>query len=155
MSTVVVLAPVIVANWPMITAAITAAVGTMGYAVAKHAGSELDTRCSVGGATKAEIEVEDSEILPDATGTGQEIVVEREGVRARFTRDARGVLRVCMEGEGYSKQELRRMGEELIGRVTQQYVYHRLVTELKQRDMKIVDEEVTEDRTIRIRVRNW
>ncbi|NOX55397.1 MAG: DUF1257 domain-containing protein [Planctomycetes bacterium] len=155
MSTIVVLAPVIVANWPMITAAITAAVGTMGYAVAKHAGSELNARSSVGGATKAEIEVEDSEILPDAAGTDQEIVVEREGVRARFTRDARGVLRVCMEGEGYSKEELRRMGEELIGRVTQQYVYHRLVTELKQRDMKIVDEEVTEDRTIRIRVRNW
>ncbi|HID75263.1 MAG TPA: DUF1257 domain-containing protein [Planctomycetaceae bacterium] len=153
MSTVVVLAPVIVANWPAIAAAVTAAVSTMGYAVAKQ--GEEAVRAGTDVTNKAEIEVEESEILPDASGTGQEIVVQREGVRARFTRDARGVLRVCVEGAGYSKAELRRMGQELIGRVTQQYVYHRVVTELKQRDMTIVDEEVTEDRTIRIRVRNW
>ena len=59
-----------------------------------------------------------------------------------------------MEGEGLSKTELRRLGEELIGRVTQQYVYHRIITEMKNRNMAIVDEEVAEDRTVRIRVRN-
>ena len=36
-----------------------------------------------------------------------------------------------MEGKGLSKAELRALGEELMGRVTQQYVYHRIVTELK------------------------
>jgi hypothetical protein len=82
------------------------------------------------------------------------MVVEKDGVRAVFSRGARGALRVCMEGEGYSKAELRRIGEELIGRVTQQYVYHRLVTELKERNMTIVDEEMAEDRTVKIRVRN-
>jgi hypothetical protein len=30
-----------------------------------------------------------------------------------------------------------------------------MVTELKERKMSIVDEEVGEDRTIKIRVRNW
>ena len=60
-----------------------------------------------------------------------------------------------MEGAGHSKAELRRIGEELINRVTQQYVYHRVVTELKERNLAIVDEEVDQDRTIRIRVRNW
>jgi hypothetical protein len=60
-----------------------------------------------------------------------------------------------MEGHGCSKAELKRLGEELIGRVTQQYVYHKVVTELKQRNMAIVNEEVTADRTVKIRVRNW
>jgi hypothetical protein len=76
-------------------------------------------------------------------------------VRAIFTRDARGALRVCMEGTGQSKSELRRLGQELIDRVTQQYVYHRVVTELKARNMTIVDEELSEDRTVKIRVRSW
>jgi hypothetical protein len=35
MSTVVVLAPIIIANWPMITAAVGAAVGTMGFAMVR------------------------------------------------------------------------------------------------------------------------
>jgi hypothetical protein len=152
MSTVVVLAPIIIANWPMITAAVGAAVGTMGFAMVRR--EEAVTQRA---ATKnrEEIEVENSEILPSALGAEEEIVVEREGLRAVFTRDARGSLRVCMEGTGQSRSELRRLGQELIDRVTQQYVYHRVVTELKARNMAIVDEEVTEDRTVKIRVRSW
>jgi len=152
MSTVVVLAPIIIANWPMITAAVGAAVGTMGFAMVRR--EEAITQRS---ATKSreEIEVDNSEILPSAIGAEEEIVVEREGLRAIFTRDARGSLRVCMEGTGQSRSELRRLGQELIDRVTQQYVYHRVVTELKARNMTIVDEEVTEDRTVKIRVRSW
>jgi hypothetical protein len=152
MSTVVVLTPIIIANWPVITAAITAAVSTMGFTAVQAAaaqGSLVNNENNT-----AEIEVEDSEILAAAAGTNEEIVVEKEGIRAVFSRDARGSLRVCMEGKGYSKAELRRIGQELIDRVTQQYVYHRVVTELKQRHMTIVDEEVKEDRTVKIRIRN-
>ena len=152
MSTVVVLAPVIVASWPMITAAVSAAVGTMGFALARQAGG---VRGQTSTKTREEIEVDNSEILQEAAGGGEQIVVEREGLRAVFTRDARGSLRVCMEGTGYSRPELRRIGQELIDRVTQQYVYHRVVTELKAKNMSIVDEEVSEDRTVKIRVRSW
>ena len=150
MSTVMVITPILIANWPAITAAVAAAVGAMGFASIQegHISTGLTTN-------REEIEVEDSEILEAAAGTAEEIVVERDGVRATFSRDARGALRVCMEGGGLSKAQLRKLGEELIGRVTQQYAYHRIVTELKQRNMTIVDEHVTEDQTVKIRVRNW
>jgi hypothetical protein len=153
MSTVVVLAPIIVASWPAITAAVTAAIGTMGFTLARAAASEA--RVQTDGANRAEIEVEDSEILAGAAGTGQQLVVEKDGIRATFSRDARGALKVCMEGTGYSKAQLKQIGEELLGRVTQQYVYHRIVTELKERKMAIVDEQLAEDRTVKIRVRNF
>jgi hypothetical protein len=152
MSTVVVLAPIIIANWPVITAAVTAAVGSMGFA-AVRAADQIGQRTET--TVREEIEVDNSEILREATGGGEQLVVEREGLRAIFTRDARGALRVCMEGSGYTKADLRRLGEEIIDRVTQQYVYHRVVTELKARNMNIVDEEVLEDRTVKIRVRSW
>jgi len=152
MSTVVVLAPIIIANWPMISAAVGAAVGTMGFAMVRK--DEAVTRRAAT-KTREEIEVDNSEILASTTGAEEQIVVEREGVRAVFTRDARGALRVCMEGTNQSRSELRRLGQELIDRVTQQYVYHRVVTELKARNMTIVDEEVAEDRTVKIRVRSW
>jgi hypothetical protein len=151
MSTVIVVTPLIIAAWPSIAAAVTAAVGTMGFALA--ASGEARRRSTVQGTNRAEIEVEDSEVL-EGSG-GETLVVERDGVRATFSRDARGALKVCMEGDSYSKAELRRIGQELLDRVTQQYVYHRVVSELKERNMAIVGEEVAEDRTIRIQVRNW
>jgi hypothetical protein len=153
MSTVIVLAPIIVASWPAITAAVTAAIGTMGFTMARAA--VADQRLQSNEKTRAEIQVEDSEVLQATAGTGQEIVVEKDGVRATFARDPRGALKVCMEGTGYSKSQLKQIGEELLGRVTQQYVYHRIVTELKQKNMAIVDEEMAEDRTVKIRVRNF
>jgi len=152
MSTVMVITPILIANWPAITAAVAAAVGAMGFASIQ----EGHVSTGLGSATnREEIEVEDSEILEAAAGTAEEIVVERDGVRATFSRDARGALRLCLEGGGLSKAQLRKLGNELIGRVTQQYAYHRIVTELKQRNMTIVDEQVTKDQTVKIRVRNW
>jgi hypothetical protein len=153
MSTVMVITPIIIANWPAITAAVAAAVGSIGFAAVQQGDSEERARTST--TTREEIEVEDSDILQGAEGTSEQIVVERDGVRAIFSRDARGALKLCMEGGGLSKTQLRKLGEELIGRVTQQYAYHRIVTELKQRNMTIVDEQVTTDQTVKIRVRNW
>jgi hypothetical protein len=148
MSSVIVITPLIIAGWPVISSAVVAAIGSMGFSVAK--GCAQPQVKSVG-KTREDIEIEDSEILAGAAT--QSLVVEREGIRATFSRDARGALKLCMEGEGHSKAELRRVGQELIGRVTQQYVYHRLVTELKEHHMAIVDEQVSEDRTVKLRVR--
>jgi hypothetical protein len=153
MSTVMVITPIIIANWPAITAAVTAAVATMGFAATQEAHASERSRTST--SNREEIEIDDSEVLQAAAGTSEELVVEREGVRATFSRDARGALKLCLEGGGLSKSQLRKLGEELIGRVTQQYAYHRIVTELKERNMTIVDEQVTKDQTVKIRVRNW
>lgn len=151
MSSVIVLAPLIIGGWPVITAAVTAAIGTMGFSIATAGANDQRSHA----ANRAEIEVEESEIIPNQSGIEQTLVVERNGIRATFSRDARGALKVCMEGVGVSKAELKRVGEELLGGVTQQYAYHRIVSELKERNMTIVDEEVQADRSVKIRVRNF
>jgi hypothetical protein len=152
MSSVVVVTPLIIAGWPVITAAVTAAVGTLGFSVLPARAAPEKAAVKV--KNREEIDIEDSEVLKEAAGAESPLVVERQGVRATFSRDERGALKLCMEGEGVSKQELRAMGEELMGRVTQQYAYHRIVTELQQRNMTIVDEEVDANRTVKIRVRH-
>lgn len=152
MSTVLVVTPILVSQWPAIVAAVTAAMSAAGYTAVQQAASQP---MGAESSTREEIEVEDSEILEATAGTGEQIVVEREGVRATFTRDARGALRICMEGRGKSKAQLRAIGEDLLGRVTQQFAYHRIVTQLKERNMVIVDEQVTDQQSVKIRVRNW
>lgn len=157
MSSVLIVTPLIIANWSVISAAVIGAAGTLGFSLASAAASAAgQARGSVrsSGVNRAEIEAENSEVLADAAGSGEEMVIEKDGVKATFSRDARGALKVCMEGAGHTKAQLREIGENLMGVVTQQYVYHRVVTELKQRHMPIVNEEVTADRTVKIRVRN-
>jgi hypothetical protein len=153
MSCVCVVTPLVIAGWPAISAAVTAAMGTMGFTLAKGS-SGRRLRLQSDNKTRTEIEVPQSEVLEGAGGSSEELVVEKDGIRAIFSRDPRGALRVCMEGEGFSKPELQKIGEELIGRVTQQYVYHRLMTEMKNRNMIVMDEEVGADNAVRIRVRN-
>ena len=76
-------------------------------------------------------------------------------MRATFSRDERGALKLCLEGPHLSKAQLLAIGEDLMGRVTQQYVYHRIVSELKERQATIIGEEVLPDRSVKIRVRNF
>jgi len=154
MSTVLVITPIVIAHWPAIAAAISAAVASMGFSAVEE-GVTATRSTNVVEQEKEIIEVEDSEILAGGEGRDEQIVVEKSGIRATFSRDARGALKVCMEGKGLSKRQLRELGEDLIGRVTQQFVYHRIVTELKEKNMQIVGEEVTADRVVRLRVRNW
>ncbi len=152
MSSILVVTPLVVASWPLLSAAITAAVGTMGFAAAQHQGPRV--RQMIDPKTRAEIEHEDSEILAGTAGSGEQMVVERDGIRAIFSRDARGALKLCIAGSGQSKAELKRLGESLVGRVTQQYAYHKLVSELKDRRMTIIQERVGDDQAIHIRVRS-
>jgi hypothetical protein len=134
------------------SAAITAAVSTMGFAAAQSKGPRV--RQIAGASERAEIELDDTEILAGSAATGQQITVERDGIRAIFSRDARGALKLCVEGHGHSKAHLKQIGESLVGRVTQQYAYHRLKSELKERELTIVEERVDQNQAIHIRVRS-
>ncbi|HTV47448.1 MAG TPA: DUF1257 domain-containing protein [Phycisphaerae bacterium] len=153
MSSCVIVTPLIIAGWPVISAAVTAAVGSLGYSIVLPSAA-VQTDATAKTRTRAEIDIDDSEVLQETGAAGGQIVVERDGIRALFSRDARGALKLCVEGDGHTKAELKKIGEELIGRVTQQYAYHKIVTELQQRNMSIVDEQVSADRTVKIRVRN-
>lgn len=155
MSTVLVVTPILVTQWPVIVAAVTAAMSAAGFTAVQQVEMQGRTSSTADERTREEIEVEDSEILEAATGAGEQIIVQRDGVRATFSRDPRGALKICMEGRGKTKAQLRAIGEELLGRVTQQYAYHRIVTQLHERNMAIVDEEITEHQSVKIRVRNW
>lgn len=153
MGACLVLTPLIIASWPAVSAAVTAAAASMGFAMLQ--GSAKDVVEETGPTQRrVEMGVEDSEILREGHITAEKMVLEKDGVRVTFSRDARGALKVCLEGKAMTDQALKALGEELIGRVTQQYIYHRIVTEMKNRHMAVVSESVAADRTVKIRVRS-
>jgi hypothetical protein len=150
MSAVVVLTPIVVASWPVLASAVVAAAASAGFRVVR----KEEPKVKKAAANSVDLQMENADVVADSLSPDQKIVVERDGVRVSFSRDARGRFRTCAEGDA-SKDELRKIGEDLSGRVIQQYVYRRLAQELGQNGFSTVSEEKAPDGAIRLHVRRY
>jgi hypothetical protein len=156
MSAVCILAPVVIAAWPAFSAAVVAAATSLGYQVASEAANEKRAPTAARkNSNPVELEIERSEIVTNQLARDQHIAVTRGGVTVTFSRDARGKASLCVTGDGHSRKELRALGEELSQRVVQQYVYKKVMDEMRARGFNVVEEEINEDRSIRLKVRHW
>jgi len=154
MSAIVIFAPIIITSWPMISAAVVAAVGAMGY-TAVSVNQQVDVETEVNEDQGIELEVDNSEVVGATLAREEALTFERDGITLKFRRDIRGALKITVKGESYSKSQLESIGSEVAQKVTQQYMYNRVISELQQNNFAIVDQEVGEDETIKIRIRNW
>lgn len=141
--------------WPAFTAAVVAAASSLGYQVATEVSRGRPGEATHEDTGAVQLEIERSEVVTNQLGRDQRIVVSREGVTVTFSRDARGKASLCVTGNGQSDEELRALGQELSAAVVQQYVYQKLKTEMRARGFNVVEEEVNEDRSIRLKVRHW
>jgi hypothetical protein len=140
--------------WPAFSAAVVAAAGSLGYQVAAGARREMRGETAPGKAG-VQLEIERSEVVTGQLGRDQRIAVTREGVTVTFSRDARGKASLCVTGSGKTDADLRSRGEELSQAVVQQYVYRKLMDDMRARGYNVVEEEVNADRSIRLKVRHW
>ena len=157
MSTVLILTPIIISNWPAITAAVIGAASALGF-VTKHA-VEQEIQQAQGEQQKAEqaveLELPESQVLSEQMATDQQIVVTKGSVQIIVKRDERGRCVVCAKGKGLSKQELKQIAQQFTEKLTQRFIYDKVVKQIKQKNFQIVNEEVTENDDIRIHVRRW
>jgi hypothetical protein len=141
--------------WPAFSAAVVAAASSLGYQIASEVSSQRPGEAVHKDAKAVQLEIERSEVVTNQLGRDQRIAVSREGVTVTFSRDARGKASLCVTGNGQSDEALRAAGEELSHAVVQQYVYQKLMGEMRSRGFNVVEEEVNEDRSIRLKVRHW
>ena len=154
MGAVLILTPVIIGSWPVISAAVAGAAAAMGLMVSESVKetvkeSQSDAEQSV------ELELSDSKVLTESMATDQEIVLTKGTIELRVKRDERGRCSVCAKGTGHSEIELKKVAEEFTQKLTQCFVYDKVMRELKSKDFHVVNEEVSEDESIRIHVRRW
>jgi len=155
MSAVCILAPIVIAGWPAFSAAVMAAAASLGYQVAVEAAKPIKTAAEKKLAGSVSLEIPRSEVVTSQLGRDQRISVTREGVTVTFSRDARGKAALCVTGSGQNDETLRALGEELSRAVVQQYVYQKVMDEMRYRGFVVVEEETSEDRSIRLKVRHW
>ena len=156
MSTVLVLTPVIIGSWPAITAAVAGAAAALGF-MTKQAVKEMvaDPSQDVEVQQEVEVELEQSEVVATHMKAGQEIVLSKGNVEIRVRRDERGRCVVCATGAGLTQAELKQIAEQFAQKVTQCFVYDKVMRELKAKNFNLVNEEVMADQSIRIHVRRF
>ena len=155
---VCILTPVVVAAWPAFSAAVAAAATSLGYSVLAEGVDVVRHSVEVKDESKHRqvlLEIANSELVTSQLGRDQRISVTRGGVTVTFLRDARSHAQVRVEGTGTSEEALRAFGEELSQRVMQQYVYRRVMDELRARQFLVVEEETKADHSIYLKVRRW
>src|SRR5512140_3764047 len=149
MSAVCVLTPLMIAAWPAIAAAVTGAAAAMGFSAAQ-AGPRMEEEVPE---RSAETEIENSEILAEGMTRGESMILRKGDLTIAVGCDERGRCTVCVTGQGKSDRELRKIGEEVAGRVVQQFTYNKLLSELKKRNYQVADEQVLADQSIKLRIR--
>jgi hypothetical protein len=152
MSAVVLIAPMIVAGWPAICAAVGSAATALGYALSRRGSletTETARECRV------ELEVKDSQVVGESLRPEERLVFERGGVTLIFEKDPRGHCRLVASGMKRTRSELLQTGREFLSRFTQQFVHDKIRRELASRGYTVVNEEVRPDRSIHIKLRRW
>jgi ABC-type transporter MlaC component len=155
MSTVLILTPVIISSWPAITAAVAGAATALGFVMQRTAQEVMAGVETQEGVENVEVELAESEVLAQSLATNQQIVLTKGDIKIVVERDARGRCKVCASGKGHSKVELKQVAEEFTQKLTQCFVYNKVMKELKGKKFQVVNEEVTQDQSIRINVRRW
>jgi len=153
MSTVLILTPIIVANWSVITTAVVGAASALGLVVKETVKEELKQQQAV--EESVEVELSNSEVIAKNMALEKEIVLMKGNIELRVGKDERGRCRVCAKGKGHTKAELKDVAEQFTQKMTQCFVYNRVATELKNKGFQMINEEVMEDQSIRINVRRW
>lgn len=148
MSSVCVLTPIVIGSWPMIASAVAGAASSMGFTLAT---SGIDLPEPTVADEKVTTTVQNSEVIAESLSRGEKVTIVRDGVRIEVGVDDRGQCSVCAQGP-LSKGQLKRIGEEVAGRIVQQFTYHKLVTELKGHGFEIAEESMQQDSSIHMRV---
>jgi len=154
MSAVLILTPVVIGGWPTISAAILGASSALGLVVRQTVKQEAAQQ-EQAAQQSVEVELSNSEVVTKNLALEKEIVLTKGDIEIRVGRDERGRCSICVKGKGRTKAELKQMAEEFSQKMTQCFVYNRVATELKNKGFQMVNEEVMDDKSIRINVRRW
>lgn len=153
LSVVFIVAPMVVAGWPVMCGAIAAAAGALGYKALSREHDMLDSERD--SERWVEVPIEESQIVAESMARDSQFTIKNDDVTATFSRSADGRCTAHVSGDNKTDAQLRAIGQELVGRVTQQYAYNKVVTELKGQGFTVTSEEVTADQAIRIHVTKY
>lgn len=156
MSAVVLVAVPLMMAYPVLLSAAVAVASASGFTLVEQTARSMAAMVETA-ETCDEIEMEAGEEFARALKSEGGFTLQKEDLKVIFaaSRESRHV-RMMVTGAGErTREELKALGQEVMGNILQKYAYDRLMSELKKEGFSMVAEQVEEDRTIRLKVRKW
>ncbi|HEY3997806.1 MAG TPA: DUF1257 domain-containing protein [Candidatus Xenobia bacterium] len=152
MSGIFVLAPVLTLA-PVVLTATSAAAAAMGFSMVT--GHLANLRIEAAQQQVVQFDVAEARGLTELVGREGPIMLDRADASICFAA-GKGRVQLTVHGKtGQSQQELEALGRSLLDKMTQQYAYHLVVSDLKKRGFDKVLETTEEDGTVRLQLRRW
>lgn len=153
---IAVAAPLAIVEWPLLCATAAGIASSLGYCVLKDAKQteELEIQQKEM-ENSVEISLEKSHILGENLARGSSFILQKDDITTVFKRTTDGGCSVHVSGKNKTDQELRAIGDQLVNKITQQYTYNKVITELKKKGFSVDHEELSQDQTIRIQVSKY
>lgn len=152
MPCVTVVAPILTASWPVLSSAILSAAVNLGYSTIK----DIQEKQEQVEKESVEIAVDNCEVLKEAMDKRQqEKLVNKEDVGIAFYNDIRGKFCMRINGIDKTKEQLKEIGMEMLNKINQQYVYNKIISELKHKGYSVVSEEMTKNKSVQVVVRRF
>ncbi len=149
MCAVIVVVPIIVA-WPLFMAAAGVVARRLGYHLQKEQIEETEeTR------QKVEVDVKDSDILSESMTYEETFTIQAGDVDVTFMKTPRGKVKMVVTGDNHSHEELSKIGNDVLDKVTQQYTLTKVTKELESRGFEVNKEENLKDGSIKLNVTRW
>ena len=150
MSATIVVLPTDISSWPALAAAATAVAREQGFETLQGRRPREERRIVF----NLELDMENMDAVGEGMKEGDEIVMRRDDLTLIVSTDEKRRCRACVMGE-MAPEELKQQGEEMLGRIIQRYVHRRIEEELEAQGFVTLNEEKTEDNSIRLHVRRF
>ncbi|MDI6784664.1 MAG: hypothetical protein QME64_11310 [bacterium] len=151
--------PIIIGSVSLLSNAFANVAATLGYSVAGTVGSSLlkgmKQQQEQAAQTTVVIPFEESAIFEEQRIGKKGLQFNKEGISISLFKDDRGKYSLKLTASGKTSDELKAIGTDMKERITQQYVYHKVLTGLKNKRYVVVAEEMNTERTVRVVLRRY
>lgn len=153
MSIIMVVAPIVSASWPIISTAACSAATSFGFTIMKKEYEDRPQQIKL--EESVEMEIDNSEVFKESLRDRKQLVFKKDDIKITFYADEHGKYMLRVKGTNKTKSQLQQIGKEMMNRITQQYAYNKVVSELKRKGYSVAIEEMLENKTVRVVVRRF
>lgn len=159
---IIVLLPTIGWAWPALMPILTSAAGVLGY----HAFTDQNPNALLRGKLNAkmnqlkkvnlQVDSKIKDLISEDLGVEESINFKKGDITIIFRKNVRGKFEIEVYGPNSAKdKDLKKLAEEFVGTVIQQFAQNKIAKELEQRGLNIVEEEVDQEGNIILQIRKW
>lgn len=151
--------PIIIGSVSMLSAAFSNVAAMLGYSIAGAVGGSLLTGNKKQKTESVQntvvIPFEETDIFEEQRMSKKGMLFTKEDISVSLFKNERGNYSLKLVSSKKTVNELKTIGTDLKERITQQYVYHKVLTGLKSKRYVVVNEEINPERTVRIILRRY